>query len=237
MNTTIITAVSPEYEKFIELSLQTWKRNDQLAAMPLTLFTYGYRRPHRKFKHMWKDIRTVKWNMREYSTQRELVLSSFVLGVFEHTDTPFSLKLDGDVLVRDNEPILTPEDFKYDLVSQKWGYTKPKSFIVDVETWAEKKNIPGNSNFNLDEIRISDSNIVSSKRIISQVCLQRKQFVMECCSYLDSFRLPIPSHDTFLWYMAQRLPHVKWKRRQFKPNVFSVSRYHNFLAEWERVMS
>lgn len=231
MDFTIVTAVTPEYEKFLLLSLYNWKKHPQLTDKPLILYTHGYHRPEKKFQDLWKDIRIIKWDMEKYDTQRELMLSAFVIGVMQNVGTEYSLKLDSDVLVDENVPLLKESDFDYDIIGHRWGYTKPKSFILDIEEWAKKIELVGNPVFDknaLAEIKSQRMKRVGSRRFASFVCLQKTEFIRRCCLWLEESRLPIPSHDTFLWYMAERLPDTNWGARRFKPSAMTTSNFKKF---------
>ena len=214
MSFTILSAVTPDYEERLRLTSKTWSLKNQFSDKPLVLFTHGFRRPQRRFRDLWKDIKVIDWNMDSYDSQRELMVSSFVLGV-KYIETEFSVKVDCDSYFINDEDVFSNKDFDYDLVSNKWGYTKPVWFIEKLEKWSRLNNIPGKELFP-SEIFSSHESRFCHKRIASFICLQKTSFVKECVSYLDEERLPVPSHDTFLWYMAERLPTSKWTAHKLK---------------------
>lgn len=209
MEFTLVSAVTPDYLPKLRLTYQTWARKKQFRGRELIIFCSGFNNPLEEIDLGGQDfkLRVIPWEMKEYHTKRELILSSFVLGSAVAVSSPYWVKLDCDVVFTSDRDIFGDNDFDYDLSSQRWGYTKPAYWIDELNKWAESLDLPGEpllleKNFNLKSI--------GHKRIISRVCLHKSDFVKECAEIAGD-RLPIPSHDTYLWYMAERLPHRRWK--------------------------
>jgi len=221
---TIVTSVTPKYEKKLILCLPTWRKKPQITDSKLIIFYNGYEKLKDNLLDLKKyfDISFIKWDMNEYGSERELMLSSFVLGS-KYIKTKYWVKIDADTFFVNSKDVFCDDDFKYDLVGHRWGYTKPAKWLNILEEWAESNSIPGERRF-LEEIP-EGKNTYGHKRIASFFCLHSTDFTNEA-SLLAGKRLPIPSHDTYLWYMANRLQNRSWKRKNFKKlGVGTNSRY------------
>lgn len=216
---TIVSAVSKGYEDKLKLTMPTWKIKPQFRNKPLILFTHGFTNPESIFSTMWENIKIIQWDLPKYDTIRELMLSSFVLGSAEYVNTSHWVKIDGDTFFVNDSDVFEEKDFDYDIVGNSWGYTRPLSFIDDIQKWSEENNIPGKKiEFSEPIINIEKPSKIKYKhsRIASFICLHKSEFVKETASYITNKRLPIPSHDTFLWYLAERLPWRKWRGKKIK---------------------
>jgi hypothetical protein len=208
MNFTIVTAVTPDYEKYLKISVPTWKRKKQFANQKMILFTYGFENHQERFRNLWDDIEIISWDMKEYASQRELILSAFVLGAAKYVQSDYWCKIDGDTIFTTDEDVFTEDDFNYDISSQRWGYSYGY-MIDDLRNWAKDKNLPGKCP--IGDVIINRDKNFSHSRFISYICLHKTEFVRECATYCGN-RLPVASHDTYLWYMVSRLPNRKLKR-------------------------
>jgi len=226
MEFTIVTATTPDYEKKLRLCLPTWRLKEQFRISPILLFTHGYKRPEKHFKDLGKNVRVIDWNMNADIPKREQIFSAFVLGTGKYVETPHWVKLDSECHFISEENVFSEDDFKYDLFSHRWGYTKPATWIRELNEWSDLKNLSGEPyrpDFDWNKPAIG------CKRIISFMCLHNKDFVDEC-AYLAGQRLPIPSHDTFLWYMAERLPHRTWASSNLKKKGVCIgSKYRRLI--------
>ena len=124
--------------------------------------------------------------MPEYENQRELMLSAFVLGIKEFIKTPHFVKLDCDTYFTDDKDVFTEDDLKYDIVGHKWGYTKPGWWISKLE----------GTEIDLNEERRNHD------RIASFCCMHNTEYVIKIAEKYGQ-RLPIPSHDTLLWWHSK----------------------------------
>jgi hypothetical protein len=194
-------------ERYLDLFLQTyktWNLKEELSTAELIIFTNGVAsdglkaiRPH---KH-------IPWAMKGLS-MREQMINAFVFAA-NHIETDYYLKIDVDCFFTDDRPLLTREFFDHDITAHRWGYTKPAIWLNDLYEWAQKHKVPGES------ISPScDENLYNHPRFTSWLCLHRKDFILKCLKYCDR-KLPIPSHDTFLWFMADRLG-ASWRGVNFK---------------------
>lgn len=220
---TIVTAVNPPYLEKLKTTLPTWQKKPQLKDCPLVVFHNGFDNPNDDLAFIEKvsgrEVKLIEWNMEKAESTRELMLSSFVLKAPFVVDTPFWLKIDADAYFCDDQDIILDHFYEHDLAGHKWKYTKSpngESWIDRLDSWAEDKDIDGESYLNEEEkIKSYDSKRYSHKRIASFVCLHNTEFTKEAAEYADD-RLPIPSHDTYMWYLAERLPDRKWCWHNFK---------------------
>jgi hypothetical protein len=134
----------------------------------------------------------VHWKMKEYESIRELMLSSFIFGT-DYIKSEYFVKLDADAFFTDSQNVFTDDDFKFDITGHKWGYTKPG-------WWIDK--LDGQP---LDVSKKTHAH----NRIASFCCLHKTKFVKEVALSYSAGRLPVPSHDTVLWWHANKLN--SWK--------------------------
>lgn len=157
------------------------------------------------------DLASQKW----YDPQRAMMLSGFVhVPSLAQVDTAYWLKLDLDVIATGQDDWIDPKWFASApaIVSQPWGYTKPPNQMLLLDQWVEnyKEHLPSrlvdSPPLNLQPV--PGSNLVKHKRIISWCAFFRTGFTSVCsaCATVTCgrARLPVPSQDGYLWYMAKR---------------------------------
>ena len=208
MNFTIVTAVTPEYLKKLRWTLPTWPQKPQFRDKPIVIFTNGIKKNNEYkdlafVKEYYKDWTFVDWNMKNIDSMRELMLSAFVLG-HKYIKTSHYVKLDCDTFFMNDKDVFDDRDFEYDIVGHKWGYTKPAAFISKLNNFYYKKNDP-----------ISKDRRINHARLASFCCLQKTEFVKDVADKCGS-RLPIPSHDTLLWWMANEMKDRTWGSKNIK---------------------
>lgn len=223
---TIVTAVTPNYFDKLKSTFLTWSKKPQFAKCNVVIFHHGFENEalsewvfeaQKKTHH--ESIKLVPWDMPKYDSMRELMLSAFVLGAPAVVETPYCVKIDCDTFFLDEQDVFGEHHFKYDVAGHKWRYTKPGNWIAELDDWCEKNKIPGNAYLNgkgRDDAKAAKR--FGHPRIASWICLQRTDFLVELASIIANTgdRLPVPSHDTFVWYMAQRLPNRAWAWHNFK---------------------
>jgi hypothetical protein len=217
----IVTAVSNDkYLKKMELTIPTWNKKPQFKNRKLTVFHIGFDDLSKLdfIKEYFPDVNLVKWELEGCESQRELVLSCFVLGV-KHIKSEYYVKFDCDSFVTDTQDVFLEGDFKYDLFSNSWGYTKPGKWIRELDEWCERNNIEGEPIYNPKKDR---GEKYRHRRIASFICLHKTEFVRNIVNKYVDKRLPVPSHDTFLWYMAERLLGRKWGGASIKQRGVST---------------
>lgn len=202
---TVVTAVSNSgLLKKLQLTLPTWHLKLQFQGKPLLIFKHGLNDEDFDFARLYfPDLTLIDWDMPLYDTERELMLSSFILGV-NHIKTPYWFKIDSDCFAVNSQDFITDEDFEYDMCSHPWGYTKPGYWLQQLDNFFYRKN---------DPIDLS-IRVVGHRRIISFCCLHKTDFVREVKEACGD-RLPVPSHDTVIWYYAEKWQR-KWRTKNFK---------------------
>lgn len=220
---TIMTGCTPDYMKKLKWCLPTWKMKPQFSDCPIVIFYSGMEVKDLEWvKEHFRDWTFVDWKMDGAQSKRELILSSFILGC-GHIKTEFSVKLDADTFFTDNKNVFDEEDFKHDLVSHRWGYTKPGYWIDELDNFFKKEK---------KEINKSKK-VIGHKRIQSICCLQRTGLLKEIKDKVGG-SLPIPSHDTVLWYYAENFG-FKWRSKNLKR--FGVGHCANWRGIREGICS
>ena len=218
---TLVTAVTKDYLKKLKWCLPTWTFKKQFKDKPLIIFYSGDIRGDLAFAaRYFKDVTLIEWKMEEYENDRELMISAFVLGV-KYIETEYFIKLDADCFVQKSKgDPFDEEDFEHDLVSHSWGYTKPKWFIDAMDLFMKGKEYKGSRE------RVGT---VGAKRIQSFCCLHKTMFVRKAAGACGGLRLPIPSHDTYLWYLANNFSDCTWQSHNMK------KRGINHCSRWKSI--
>jgi hypothetical protein len=210
---TIVVAIDEEHARQFELSWPTWRAHrPQMANWPLLLLCDGVRpaaywQERLKFADHPKRL-LVAWNQPGVS-QREKMLTGLTLGALPHITTPWFVKLDTDVIAFPNdawprERWLTANE-RGELpafIASPWGYTKPGAWLARLDDWAQtvpelKRRPP------LPVKAAVEAEIVAHPRVISWCFIGNTAWCRRFASYCGD-RLPVPSHDTYLWYCAER---------------------------------
>lgn len=205
----LVTGITPAYMKKLKWCLPTWQHKPQFKGRKLYVYHSGFSDPAKELSWIgdyFDTVNLVEWSMPKYDTVRELMLSSFVLCSARVVDEPYFVKLDADTYCTNEQDLFLPEDFEHDLFSHRWGYTKPGWWIDRMDAWVQRKEYTGGT---------SDTGRRGQKRIQSIACLHKTEFVRKCAAAAGE-RLPIPSHDTFLWYMAEHFDDCSWGKANLK---------------------
>lgn len=222
-NFTIVTAVTPEYKDILHWGIGSWGYKPQFRNCPLIVYYNGMREKDLQFtKKVFKDVRLIPWSMEGIESKSELMFSSFVFGAACDVTTKYYMKLDADAYCFSSDDIWSNDDFTFDLVGHKWHYTKPGWFIQKLDNIYNKTNLP--IDLNLRHF--------SHKRIESYCCLHRTEWVKQIANKFNG-RLPVPSHDTSLWYYANK--EGKWLAKNLKS--LGVSNAKNWKCMREIVCS
>jgi hypothetical protein len=207
---TIVSAVNPPYLDKLKLTLPTWQRKPQFANKPAIIFHNGFSSNENPPELNWIreylfNYKLIHWDMEKYDSQRELMLSSFVFGAAAYVETPYWVKIDGDAFFTNSNDVFDKGHLEYDIVGHSWHYSKPGKWLNDLDNWANANKIPG-ENFLKTPKEIETaikSNRYGHKRIASFMCLHKTDFTVEAALAAGD-RLPVPSHDTYMWYYAFR---------------------------------
>lgn len=213
---TVVAVVTPEYIERLKVTMPTWVRKKQIAECPLILFAHKFDdlKVVEFVRNHFKDVTIVDWKW-DGATQRENVFSAFVFGTPKYVRTPNWVKIDADAFFISDVDLFEDADFEFDLLAQRWGYTKPSSWLTMLDDWAESIELPGKPFLTTAQRYEAElRNSYGHRRIISYTCLHSMKFINRVSEYAK--QLPVPSHDTFLWYMVNRLPGCKWKTKDLK---------------------
>ena len=211
---TLVTAVTEEYLPILKLTYKTWDLKSCLKNAPILIFSHGLSSKHDFDFLKPRNYRIVDWDMPKYDSQRELMLSSFVLGSAKYVETPYWMKLDSDSFFHNDNPLFEKEDFDYDLVAPSWGVSRTE-FIIAMDKWAEVHCFSGEPFF---KDGIPDVVKYKHNRFISYLCLHRSEIVRTSAA-MSPGRLPIPSHDSYLWYLLYRFGGKYKTKRSHKFSV------------------
>jgi len=206
---TIVTACDTKFVDYLRLTLPNWVKHKHIDKFPMIVYVNGFRRWKRNseldFLRAYPNIRIIPWDMPEAANQRERMLTAFVLGTAKDVTTPYWVKIDADAFATDDEPLLIPEMKDYVICGHRWGY----SFAKDVKPLMDWAN--AHQAFKDTPKDIFDPSCVEGrkywhkdKRVASYVQFHQSDFVRKAAAIAGD-RLPVPSHDTYLWYVANRL--------------------------------
>lgn len=198
---TIVTAITPDYWRRMRYAMPTWTMKPQFKDQPLVVFYSGYDSENNdnfnEIRNHFPNVRFVNWTMPEYDSKRELMLSAFILGIEANIETPYFVKLDCDTYFTDSQDVFTESDCFSMVVGHCWGYTKPGWWIYKLEGMPVDGAAP----------------LIRHERIASFCCLHETAFVVRVAQKYGA-RLPIPSHDTLIWWEAERSG--TWKAKNVK---------------------
>lgn len=164
--------------------------------------------------------RLIPWDDKNnlYTSQREKMLTALVFGMGE-IQTPWFLKIDTDAIATNTDKWMSEDWFDDSVfISNPWGYTKPADAIPILDKWANevlyfKDTVP------LNLFPNEGSNIIKHKRIISWMFFGQTEWGKEVLRISPringQLKLPFPSQDTYLFYVAKR-KNKNYKRIKFK---------------------
>lgn len=145
--------------------------------------------------------------------QRYKMLSGFVHIPAMYVRTPYWLKLDLDVVASGNDDWIDEKWFedRPAIIASPWGYTKPADQMMKLDAWVDANRmsiteISTKPALNLKPMPGSD--LVKHKRIISWCAFFDTSFTTLCSLMAKSTcgigKLPVPSQDGYMWYVAER---------------------------------
>lgn len=235
--TTVVALDAAHLDSFAGV-LPTWHRHrPELMSRPWLIICDGQGGDARRWRRQLcrlslpsYELAIWDWPNRDDTefagmTQRERMLTSFVRVPPLMVTTPYWLKIDTDVVATERvEPFPDPEWFA-DMpvaVANPWGYTKPRHWIYNLEEWAT--TVPGLAEcapLRLPPLE-QGGEVLRHKRIASAVC-----FVDTIWSRLaDDLcpgRLPVPSQDTYYYYIAAKRRDLIRRLRFKSHGLVSVS--------------
>lgn len=227
---TVVTAVDPKYLPKLKTNYPLWLMTEGLMEYPWKCFVHGIPLDSPKLDFMRDRVELIEWDLPGAESQRERMLTAFVQGCAERVTTKWCLKLDCDTTPTKEKPLLSgtrmrggyelsfdKSAWRADVTGHRWGYTKPGEFLLRLEDWADAHPaFAGTERIFPDSEReaLRTRKRYGHPRFASFICLQRVDFLREIAEYAGD-RLPVPSHDTYVWYCAERLGR-KWRRENIK---------------------
>lgn len=218
---TVVTAVNGKYFKKFVNNFPGWMEYEWFKNKPMIIYYADVDKESLdNLVSEYDNIKLKHWTF-EAETDREKMLSAFVLGVAEDVETEYWAKLDCDASIV-NDPSDIPY-YKSDIVGHRWGYTKSKGARPD--TGKHFLNIlddiyPGDPIFN-EEFDFEQK--VKHRRHASFFCIYKTDFtkrVADFCKEHCEGVLPVPSEDTTTHYLANRWNcNIKYDnmKKYFKP--------------------
>jgi hypothetical protein len=214
---TIVTACDPKYIAHLEITYPNWIKYKNINKFSMIVYINGFKNGIKSqelnFLRNNSNIKIIEWDFPLAKSQRERMLSAFVYGTARDVKTKYWIKIDADAFCLNSNDLIEEEMKDYDIYGHKWGYTKPYHWIEDLDIWANKLSIFKNTKtiFNPQNV---NGRRYCHQRIASYIQFHKTDFVKKAAEIAGE-RLPVPSHDTYLWYIAERLG-FKWKRHNFK---------------------
>jgi len=230
MNFTTVCGLDRRHLEQLSLVWPTWKKNKpDILKNPMLVF-YDYEQvsheqvqevldhPNLEIRYWprWKIFYGIGDGSKWAEPQRVKMLTGFVYisGLF--VKTKYWLKLDTDVIARDQPDWINPDWFKNDpaIVCPPWGFTRPPEQMLFMDDWVEQnknrfpfQEIAGKPPLDLHPDQGEDR--VKHKRICSwcgffKSSLSRTCFQLAQAGCGPGF-LPINSQDGYMWYVAKRL--------------------------------
>jgi len=227
---TVITALDNKYYDKFKSNYPKWMKTQGLMEIKFIVFVSGIALDDTKLDFMRDRVTLINWDKEApvVDSQRSKMLHVFTHGASKYVKTKWCIKLDGDV---------TPENkidfgyvFEYPkgwhknvITAHKWGYTKPGKWLIALEKWCINKIgledtspvFPSN-----EYPKMEKQKRYGHPRIASFIAIQRTDFIKKAVSLCGN-TMPVPSHDTYLWYLAKRLNkkilRTNWKKQGFKP--------------------
>ena len=210
---TLITAIDAGHAKRLECTWPTWMRfRPELRDVPVIVVHDARFDPLESplatvVRH--PRLRFIPWEMPEADNQRERMLTALVKVAAAHIRTPWYLKLDSDVVATRSDSWLQDDWFRRDAagripayVASPWGYTKPADAIQRLDNWGDTINELRDQP-RLDLPFEPGAASVRHSRIISWCFYGNTAWTRRVARYARG-RLPVPSHDTYLYYCATR---------------------------------
>lgn len=232
--TTLIGVDSITLEQWLKV-LPTWKKHKpELFKRRMVIFFDKYSVTYEEIllkcqDYLTGDFSLVEWPSRDVDyrddphdpkgkAQRVKMLSGFMY-MTHKIDTRYWLKLDTDVVATDSTPVFDnswiAEGSNYEwpnIIGPSWGYTKPADQMKRLDRWVDDYNIVDVIDES-DPLNLSPKNptdeTLKHKRIVSWCCFFKTAFIeraAEWAEYSVGFgKMPVPSQDGYVWYLAKRL--------------------------------
>jgi len=163
------------------------------------------------------------------NAQRYKIMAGFVHIPAFHVETPYWLKLDTDVVALGENDWVDPDWFVNNpyIIGHRWGFTKPPNSIQLLDDWSHHELLQGVLTTPTLDIPLDnpDSERISHSRISSWCAFFNTDFTVTASTLAyktcGEGMLPVPSQDTYLWYLAQRLDPSRIVKENMKTKGFN----------------
>jgi hypothetical protein len=221
---TIVTACDEKYVEFLRLTFPNWRKYKNIDKHPVIVFVHGIDLSDERLDFLrLNNVTMIPWSFPEADDHREEMLSAFVFGAAENVKTDYWLKLDADSYATNYKPLYSEDMKKFAYCGHKWGYSRPEH-IKKLDEWASthwKRKLKMAKPM-MKEGRSDGRRFYHTKqRTISYIQLHKLKFTKFCVSLLKKRKLPVPTQDTFMYYVCNRFdPHLG--------GVANFKRFHGF---------
>jgi hypothetical protein len=231
-DTTLLQVIDNTHINELKTSWATWNQfKPEITSLPLLLvYDAEIESRLKEISHIIDrpNVTLQKFtNKIYYKSQRDAMLTSFFEGT-SNIKTKNYLKLDTDcVALNDDKSWLTEvsDIDNYVFIAKGWSVAR-KDYLDIMETWCdsidELRDKPRITNYSMKEC----GKKLKIKRITSWFYLGNVEWNNKwtnLCKIDNHFELPICSHDSFLWHVAER-GQFKYKRVNMKNYGFDHRR-------------
>ena len=216
---TLCVAIDEQHAKELLLVWPTWVRHRPEILKQPVLVLHDFCLP----RHLAEEIVVVlsgslgKWPQFvpvfpcENMSQRDKMLTALTLMPPQCVKTPWILKLDTDAVALRSDPHWCSSRLVADdgqgvsaFVSNRWGYSRPAEAVKILDDWGDTvPELACRPRLDLPFTPGARS-VGTPGRIISWCFFGRTDWWLQATSFVKDGRLPLASHDTFLWYCAKR---------------------------------
>lgn len=216
---TIVTACDEYYVDILRETFANWRKYKNIDKYPVIVFVHGIPIEDSRLDFLkLPNVTIIPWKMDNADSHREEMLSAFVFGTAENVKTDYWLKLDADSYATDYRPFINEDMKKYAFCGHKWGYSRPEH-IRKFDEWAKghwKRKL------RLAPPMISEGREEGNRfyhkgrRTISFIQLHKTKFTRFCVKLLKERKLPSPTQDTYMYYVAYRFDPTSIGVKNFK---------------------
>lgn len=226
---TLIVGVDAYHLAQLKLTWPTWRKHKpSLLESPMVVF---YDRDELTGGQVQSvvdhpQLKTVPWPIGgvEYETgegkgkwsgrQRYKMLAGFIYIPAAVVDTPYWMKLDTDVVAVGEDDWIKPSWFDSSpvIVAHRWSFTKPADQMLRLDDWVANNQETLGLLADKPPLELRPkpgSSRVGHRRIISWCGFFGTQFTSDvahmCQATCGRGKLPVPSQDGVLFYVAKRL--------------------------------
>ncbi len=224
---TIILGVDKKHLDQLRLTYPTWKKHklSMLERPMIVFYDWSQVNPVEVRKVVDRsNVMTIPWppigveyeggDNKFTNARRYRMLSGFVHVPAELVRTPWWLKIDTDAIAHGMDDWIDPSWWADDpvIISPGWPYTKPPNQMVLLDEWVEReKEKLGRLSRDTPPLDLHPkprSDRLPHKRIGTWCAFFKTSFTQYASAIAEKTcglgKLPVPSQDSFLWYLAKR---------------------------------